>query len=118
MTILINMEARRLFRETREFLDGFIWGCLEGGLSMQILQDLVERMCRGLLGYDVRTNRESNKASVIYFTSAFLAEIIIENAEDLSVLVGLPPNGGKRLSRPGCTCLLTRIFKLISLNIL
>jgi hypothetical protein len=66
---------------------------------MRILQDLVERMCRGLLGYDVTTNRERNKASSIYFTSAFLAEIIIENAEGLSVLVGLSPMTEK--SYPG-----------------
>jgi hypothetical protein len=60
--ILISMEARGLFREIREFLDGFIWGCLGGGLSMRISQGL-GRICQGLLGYDVRTNEKIKQVS-------------------------------------------------------
>jgi hypothetical protein len=55
---------------------------------MRILQDLVGRMCQGLLGYDARTN-EKTKQTVIRFASAFLVEIALENKGVLLVIIGL-----------------------------
>jgi hypothetical protein len=78
MMILISMGARGLFRGIREFLDGFIWACLGGGLFTLILRVVVARMCPELLGYDA--GMDEIKQAVRHFTSAFIADIILENA--------------------------------------